>query len=441
MSQRNLLILLVTTLVSYACYVRGEQNPYARYVAAGLSTIEREGLEEVPSGELFNGAMQGMVEVLRKHGDEHSQFLDQSQAEPVKAEIRQQFGGIGVRIQFVGDPQRLLIIGPPDPGTPAARANLLPGDHILAIDAHPTADMTMADVLKRMRGRPGEPMELTVRHEHEEEPEKVTLVREIINIESILGDVRGPKGKWQFRLEEDPRIALVRVTSFGDRTAEELEAALDKLAQESVEAIVLDLRDNAGGALDAAVAVCELLLPPGRVVVETRGRDKEVRERYVTSRNGPFRDLPLVVMVNQNSASAAEIVAACLQDHGRALVAGQRSYGKGTVQQLVPLESGRSLLKLTWASFWRPSGANIHRMPDAADNGMWGVRPDPGLELALSADEYAAYRRYRNQRDLGAAAAMVDAANHEEVGDNAELTDRQLQNVIEYLQRELEDSA
>jgi len=146
-------------------------------------------------------------------------------------------------------------------------------------------------------------------------------------------------------------------------------------------------------------------------------------------------------MVNQNSASAAEIGAACLQDHGRALVAGQRSYGKGTVQQLVPLESGRSLLKLTWASFWRPSGANIHRMPDAADNGMWGVRPDPGLELALSADEYAAYRRYRNQRDLGAAAAMVDAANHEEVGDNAELTDRQLQNVIEYLQRELEDSA
>src|SRR5688572_24309119 len=114
MSQRNLLILLVASIVSYACYVRGGQNPYARYIATGLTTIEEQALEEVPRGELFHGAMQGMVEVLRKHGDEHSQFLDESQAEPMKAEIRQQFGGIGVRIQFIGDPQRLVIIGPPD---------------------------------------------------------------------------------------------------------------------------------------------------------------------------------------------------------------------------------------------------------------------------------------------------------------------------------------
>lgn len=440
MSQRNLSILIVVILVSFVCYARGDRNPYARFVATGLSKISSESLERVPSREIFNGAMQGMVEVLRRHGDEHSQFFDESKTDPVKAEIRQQFGGIGVRIQFVGDPPRLTIVGPPDPGTPAAQANLLPGDQILAIDGRPTDDMKFDEALHFLRGDPGEPLTLTIRHEHQEATHKVELVREVINIESILGDIRGPDRKWDFIVADDPRIAHVRIASFGDRTAAELERVLNRLTAEGVEGVVLDLRDNPGGALEAGISVCELFLPPNQLVVETRGRDGELLQRYETRKSGPFRDLPLVVLVNQNSASAAEIVAACLQDHGRALIAGQRSFGKGTVQQLIPLESGKSLLKLTWASFWRPSGTNIHRMLDSDDNADWGVTPDEGLSRPLSAEEYGAYRHYRSNRDLYGKEAPPQAEDLARLPPPAE-TDEQLQAALSALKAELSGNA
>jgi len=162
---------------------------------------------------------------------------------------------------------------------------------------------------------------------------------------------------------------------------------------------VLDLRDNPGGSLDAAVAVCEMLLPAGQMIVETRGHARALIHRYTSGSDGRYMDLPIAVVINQNTASAAEIVAACLQDHGRAVVVGQRTYGKGTVQQLLPLESGKSLLKLTWASFWRPSGANIHRAAGAPEDAKWGVLPDAGYEHKLSSDEYKAYQDYRDKRD------------------------------------------
>jgi len=434
MSQRNILILLVATVISYACYVRGEQNPYARYVASGLATIDRQSLEPVPSGELFDAAMEGMVEVLHKHGDEHSQFFAEEQTAPFLDEIRQHFFGIGVRLRLLGEPPKLVIVGPPDPGTPAARARLLPGDRILAIEGQATAGMTMDDVLGRMRGEPGAPLRLTIQHAHEQVSRTVDLVRELITIESILGDVRGDDGRWRFRLEDDPRIAHVRLASFGDLTAEELARTLNNLTQRGVQAVALDLRDNAGGTLDAAIAVCSLLLPPDLLIVETRGRNGVPRERFVTSDDGPRFDLPLAVLVNDQSASASEIVAACLQDHGRAVVVGQRSYGKGTVQQLIPTQSGKSVLKLTWASFWRPSGKNIHRMADAPDDGSWGVLPSPGHEVALSPDEYVQYREYRVARDIPDAIPPADPAAADQPAVPADFVDRQLADAVEYLQ-------
>ena len=152
-------------------------------------------------------------------------------------------------------------------------------------------------------------------------------------------------------------------------------------------------------------------------------------------------NLPLAVIVNQNSASAAEIVAACLQDHGRAVVVGQRTYGKGTVQQLLPMESGKSLLKLTSASFWRPSGANIHRMPNVPESAKWGVSPEPGYEVRLSPDEYAVYRRYRVERDMLGQDKDVDIeelAEPDEPPVPADYVDVQLEKAVSYLRGELE---
>jgi carboxyl-terminal processing protease len=441
MSQRNLLILLLAMVLSYACYVRGEQNPYARYIASGLAAIDDGALDPVPERELFNGAMDGMVGVLRRYGDDHSEFLAEDDADPLRTEIRQQFGGIGVRIGFEGQPPRLTVVGPADPGAPAARANVLPGDRILKIDGQSTDGMKMSEVLRLMRGQPGTKVSLTIQHAHEETPRNIELVREVINIESILGDRRGDDGSWQFQLADDQRIAHIRIVSFGDRTSTEFDRVLENVMANGAVAAVIDLRDNTGGALESAVAICEMLLPAGKIIVETRGRDRKLRQRYQTSEDGKYLHLRVAVVVNQESASAAEIVAACLQDHQRAVVAGQRSYGKGTVQQLVPMESGRSLLKLTWASFWRPSGAKIHRTVGNQDDATWGVVPDAGFERKLSPEEYVAYQEYRNQRDMMRLTSSEDSAKDREQSVAAESADRQLEIAVNYLQGQLNDGS
>jgi carboxyl-terminal processing protease len=430
MPQRNFLILLLAAALSYACYVRGEQNPFARYASSALDAIEDGSLEKVPNEELFSRAMKGMISALREQGDEHSQFIPREDADPFRTELSQQFGGIGVRIRIAGEPPQLSIVGPPEPGTPAARAHLLPDDLILAIDDRPTDGLSMAEVLRLMRGAPGSSVRLTIRHAGETESQSIELVREMITIDSILGDVRRPDGSWEYRLAADPRIGYIRITTFANKTPAELGRVLGQLEDEGVEAVVLDLRDNAGGALDAAVAMCDMFLPPGELIVETRGRDRELRERYVSTGKGRYADLPLAVIVNGDTASASEIMAACLQDHGRAAIVGERTFGKGTVQELIPVESGRSLLKLTTASYWRPSGENIHRMPDATPEDAWGVKPDAGFEVPLTEQQTAAWRQYRSQRDLLNESPAAGAAAAPE----AEFNDGPLQTSVEYLQ-------
>jgi carboxyl-terminal processing protease len=383
--------------VSLICYSRSDHDPFSRYVASGLATIEENALDVPASKELFDGAMNGMVGVLHRRGDAHSLYFDEAEAGPLRNEIHQQFGGIGIRFRLQQEPPYPAITEPVEPGTPAAKANLKAGDLILAVDDRETARLSRREIHAMLAGEPGTRLALTIRSEHESRPRTVELVRDVIPIESIVGDRRDALGHWIYELEDDPRIAHIRILSFGDRTASEFGKLLPTIVAKGVQAFVLDLRDNAGGSLGAAVNVCETLLPARQTIVETRGRDAAVLQRYTTKTDGKYCDVPLAVIVNQYSASAAEIVAACLQDHHRAIVTGERSFGKGTVQQLLPL--GNGLLKLTWASFWRPSGANIQRDAAASSNSVWAVTPDAGYERKLSADEYAAYRSYRDQRD------------------------------------------
>lgn len=439
MTHRNLLVLLLAFVVSYACYVRAEQNPYSRYLAEGLAAIDELSLEHVPDRELFDGAMRGMVDVLDRRGDPHSRYLNREEAEPLRTEIRQRFGGIGVKIGFDGEPPQLTILEPPIPGSPAALKKLRNGDRIRAIDGKPTDGMQMLEVLSLMRGMPGEKVSLAIQSDGDRDPRDVELVREEIQLESVLGDRRAQDGGWIFRLEADPRIAHVRISSFGERTPEELRNVLTSVIESGAEAVVLDLRDNPGGSLDASVAVCNHFLPAGKLVVQTRGRDRKPLNVYKTTIDGDFQHLPLVVMVNENSASAAEIVAACLQDHGRALVAGQRSHGKGTVQQIIPVESGESILKLTWASFWRPSDAKIHRAVGEPDSGTWGVVPDASLEHVLSEKERDAFLEFRAKRDTLLLAKDDRDPSAESVEDG--FADAQLQIAINHLQKELGSKA
>jgi carboxyl-terminal processing protease len=437
MTRRNLLILLVAVVISYACYLRGDQDPFARYASEGLSTVRQGSLEAVSSRELFDGAMRGMVDVLHQHGDQHSEFRNEAEANRLRSEIHQQFGGIGVRIGFLHGKRQPAIVAPPDPDTPAAKAKLQPGDVILAINDQSTEGIGLVGVQRLVRGKPGTPLRLKIETASQAEPRTVELVREVINTESVLGDRRDKDGSWQFRLESDPQIALVRITSFGDRTASEFANVMARLTAQGVRGIVLDLRDNPGGSLDAAVAVCQMLLPTGKTIVETRGRGNVVLHRYETASDGKYLDIPMAVLVNQFTASAAEIVAASLQDDGRAIVVGQRSYGKGTVQQLLPLESGRSLLKLTWASFWRPSGVNIQHTPQGAKDAKWGVTPDAGYDVPLSADDYKTYLAYREQRDELGPAGGAEETDRETAAKIAAFTDKPLELAVTYVQAKL----
>lgn len=441
MSRRNLLLLFTMGLVSYACYVRGGQNPYARYVAAGYSVIDRWALEDVPPQELFAGAMQGMVDKLAKQGDEHSLFIGSQERDEFREELTQEFGGVGVRIRLLGQPPLPTVVGPPEPGTPAFTADVRSGDRILAINGDSTQSMELIDVLRHMRGPVGEPVVLSLVHAGETEPLEITLTRSVITVDSILGDVRGANGEWDFRLAEDPRIGYLQIIKFGDKTEAELTQALAKLTDEGVEALIIDVRDNYGGALDAAVGVSDLFLRAGQPIVTTRGRDGTTRDRFVSTGRGGYTQIPMVVLVNHNSASASEIVAASLQDYGRATIIGDRTYGKGTVQQLLGLESGRSLLKLTSATYWRPSGKNIHRMPGTTEADDWGVRPDKGFDVTLGEEEYLQWMQYRRRRDVFGDRQDEPLARELEAVDGElpeEFVDRARELAVEFLAEKLD---
>ncbi len=462
MPHRNLLLLLASALISYACYVRAEQNPYARYVGTGYSVIDRWSLEETPDQELFEGAMRGMIDVLRQSGDEHSAFVNAKQQERFREELTQQFGGIGVQIRLLGEPALPTVVGPPLQDSPALLADIRSGDRILAIDSQPTAEMEMDEVLELVRGPLGQPITLAVRRRGEKAMHDIELVRAIITVDSIYGDLRDNQSQWKFRLAAEPRIGYVRIMSFGDKTVAELTRTLAALTAErtgqsgspGIDALILDVRDNGGGALDAAVDICDLFLRAGQTIITTRGRDHETRDRFVSTGSGGYTEIPLAVLINHDSASASEILAACLQDYGRAAVVGQRSYGKGTVQKLFThIESGRSLLKLTSATYWRPSEQNIHRMPGDNEQDTWGVRPNPGFKVPTDEKDLFQWRLYRRRRDLlgghqpGILAEQLDKADQlaaEKAGQEfytlpESFSDRVLQRAVEYLQGKLSD--
>jgi carboxyl-terminal processing protease len=274
-----------------------------------------------------------------------------------------------------------------------------------------------------MRGRPGDPVKLLVRHADELDPVDITIVREVIVVQSVLGDTRREDGAWEYHLEQDPRIGYLRITTFGKHTVEELQ---NILADSPYEALLIDLRGNAGGLLNAAVETCDLFIATGPIV-STRGREGVVRHTYpATGQTAVESEMPIAVLVNGFSASASEIVSACLQDYGRAVVVGDRTWGKGTVQNILEMEGGQSALRLTTATYWRPSGENIHRHKEADETEAWGVRPNEGFEVVYDEEEAMRVFEDRRARDINRRATPEEP-----------VVDRQLERALDYLDETL----
>ena len=305
-----------------------------------LSLIQANYVEETKPGDLIYSGIKGMLEVL----DPHSAFMPPDTFKEMQVETQGSFGGLGIEIAVK---DRMLTVVAPIEGTPADRAGIHPGDRIVKIDGNPAKEMTLMEAVKKLRGPKGTSVTLAILREESSGPFELTLVREVIEVKSVKAKDLGDG------------IAYVRISAFQERTGKDLLKAIEQLGQGVVSAMVLDLRNNPGGLLNQAVQVSDLFLDQGQLIVYTEGRLKNQNLRFSAEHGAQSPRVPMVVLVNGGSASASEIVAGALQDWKRAVILGTKTFGKGSVQTVVPLSDG-SGLRLTTAKYFTPKGRSIH---------------------------------------------------------------------------------
>ncbi|CAI8826633.1 Carboxy-terminal-processing protease [Methylococcus capsulatus] len=345
---RALKIGLLVGVVSAASWAEDKPTPAGavNIPFEGLKTfsevygrIQQDYVEPVPDDKLLEDAIRGMLSGL----DPHSTYLDQEQYNELKVGTTGQFGGLGIEVGMENG--FVKVIAPID-DTPAFHAGIKAGDLIIRLDDKPVKGMSLNDAVKMMRGEPGSPIVLTVVREGVEQPLKITITRDIIKIKSVKS-----------RILEDG-YGYLRITSFQSKTGDNVIEAIDEMKKKgALKGLVLDLRNNPGGVLNAAVAVSDAFLESG-LIVYTDGRVEDAKMRFSATPNDVIGGAPMVVLINGGSASASEIVAGALQDHKRAVIMGEKTFGKGSVQTILPTSNGGAV-KLTTARYYTPSGRSI----------------------------------------------------------------------------------
>ena len=322
--------------------------------------IKRNYVSEVEDRDLLDNAIKGMLSGL----DPHSAYLDEREFRDLQVGTSGEFGGLGIEVGM--EDGFIKVISPID-DTPASRAGIRAGDLIIRLDDTPVKGMTLSDAVNRMRGKRGTDITLTIMRDGNDGPQRITITRDIIRVQSV---------RWEVL---EPGFGYVRITNFQARTARDLVRAIESLKDEGpLQGLVLDLRNNPGGVLNGAVGVSDAFLDDG-LIVYTEGRLQESQFRYTASPGDVADGVPLVVLVNEGSASASEIVAGALQDHKRAVIMGSPTFGKGSVQTILPL-SQDTAIKLTTARYFTPDGRSIQAE---------GIQPDirlGALTLARAAD-------------------------------------------------------
>lgn len=343
----------------YELFSKVVEQVRAHYVEEDKSTYE----------ELVQGALKGMLQSL----DPHSQFMDKEAFKAMREETAGQFGGLGITI---GLKDMVLTVIAPMEGTPAFRAGLLSGDKIMEVDGESTEGISLEDAVKKLRGEPGTTVKIKIFRPTVQLMKEFELERAVINVPSIK-DTRVLDGQ----------IGYVRMLQFGESTADDLQKELDTLEKQQVKALVLDLRSNPGGLLSAAVEVAQKFLRRGDLIVFTRGRDNRMERSYRARGRATFTNVPMVVLINGFSASASEIVAGALQDNQRAILVGEKSFGKGSVQSVLPQDAGTAI-RLTTAKYYTPSERVIH------DNGI-----EPDIVVPLSVENWRHILLARNKAE------------------------------------------
>jgi carboxyl-terminal processing protease len=454
MSRWNLAWLLAIPAVavlgltlSHSAPVREKDKDYemVRLLVDVLDEVDKNYVREL-SADDKRRLVEDMINGGLDHLDPHSSFMNPKEYKHFNTQSKGKFGGIGIQLGTDRQTGQLTVISP-IVGTPAYDAGILAGDVIVKVEGKSTDGMRLSEAVDMIQGDAGQKITLTVRHEGAKEDVELPMVRAVIEMPSIMGDQRqadDPKS-WDYFMDKESKIAYIRVVAFNENTAADLEKVLQQLKKDGLKGLVIDLRNNPGGLLSAAVDVVNLFIDEGRIV-STKGRTIKERHFDAKPRNAvltPAKDYPMAVLVNKNSASASEIVAAALQDHGRAIVVGERSYGKGSVQNILRIEHDLSALKLTTASYWRPSGKNIHRFPDAKDTDEWGVSPSDGFDVAMKDQERIDYLIYRRDRDIvhgkpGTPPAAPPKPKLDKDGkEKPPFVDRVLEKAVEHLRGEI----
>jgi carboxyl-terminal processing protease len=352
---------------------------------------------KVSYSNLVSSALSGLLQSL----DPYSQYLEPTAYQDLKEDTQGKFGGLGIQI---GIKDGLLTVIAPMEDTPAARAGILAGDKIVEINGEKADKMNLRDAIHRLRGEAGSPIALKILRNREIKDFSVT--RDWIVVTSVKG----------IRMLDDA-IGYCRIVEFSDPTANALQAAIEKLQAQGMKALVLDLRNNPGGLLSAAIQVSEKFLKTGALIVATRGRDDTPRQAPAFSSGGVhYTDIPIAVLVNRGSASASEIVAGALQDNKRAILVGETTFGKGSVQNVLPIENGAAL-RLTTAKYYTPSGRSIHEK---------GIEPD--VVVAVTPEEWQKVMIKRADQENPGALDPKDKP-----ADLDTITDRQLDRAVDLL--------
>jgi carboxyl-terminal processing protease len=315
-----------------------------------LNQVQKHYVDETKPKDLIQGAIRGMLSTL----DPHSAYMTPEMYKEMQVETKGEFGGVGIQIGVKDN--RLAVIAPIE-GTPAYRAGIKAGDFIVKVNDDSTKDLTLMDAVQKMRGPKGSKVTLTIQRDGTTDPMVFTLVRDTIKIESVKSKV----------IEN---LGYVRLTQFQEATGRDLSKAIKQFKEQKVQGAILDLRNNPGGLLTAAVDVSEQFLPSGKLIVYTKSREGK-KDEWVAKSKDQLEDLPVIILVNEGSASASEIVAGALQDWGRAVIVGTTSFGKGSVQTILTLGDG-SGLRLTTAKYYTPKGRSIQST---------GITPDIVVKL------------------------------------------------------------
>ena len=321
-----------------------------------LNQVQRHYVDETKTKELVQGAIRGMLSTL----DPHSAYMTPEMYKEMQVETKGEFGGVGIQIGVKEN--RLAVIAPIE-GTPAQRAGIKAGDFIVKVNDETTKDLTLMDAVQKMRGPKGTKVNLTIQRDGTPDPLLFTLMRDTIKIESVKSKVID-------------NLGYVRLTQFQEATGRDLAKAIKQFREQKVQGAILDLRNNPGGLLTAAVDVSEQFLPNGKLVVFTKNREGK-KDEWLAKSKDQMDELPMIILVNEGSASASEIVAGALQDWGRAVIVGTTSFGKGSVQTILPLGDG-SGLRLTTAKYYTPKGRSIQST---------GITPDIVVKLPAPAKD------------------------------------------------------